>query len=129
MKSRFFLLIPVAMKVVRGRFHLVPVPFLSFPRRDLFRSVAITFEFAQEDGVAPTGLNHCGAIYPGRGSRARFALGYYLSGFQPFQFEARYLGIDESLASFEIKKECSPRNQPALAATSVDGGRPRSVHG
>jgi hypothetical protein len=30
--------------------------------------------------------------YPGRRSPTRFALGYYLSGLRPFQFEPCYLG-------------------------------------
>ena len=45
-----------------------------------------------ESSFAPSGLDLFWADYTGRRSRTRFALGYCPSGFQPFQFEPRYLG-------------------------------------
>jgi hypothetical protein len=37
------------------------------------------------------GLGILWTIYPGRRSQTRFALGYYLSGFQPFQIAPKNL--------------------------------------
>ena len=41
------------------------------------------------------GLEFLWTADPGRRSRTRFALGYFLSGFRPFQFEPRYLGCND----------------------------------
>jgi hypothetical protein len=42
----------------------------------------------QEISAALSGLGNFMGANPGRRSRTRFALGYFLSGFQPFQFAA-----------------------------------------
>src|SRR6266540_72931 len=64
------------------------------PQRE---TVTGTTDRNHEISVALTGLVLFWHVDPGRRSPTRFALGYYLSGFQPIQFEPRDLGsIDES---------------------------------
>ena len=56
-------------------------------------------------------------VNPGRRSQTRFALGYYLSGFQPF--ESAFISVNQRLNSLRSQRLCVEKKSSGDAETEM----------